>query len=127
MTASRAVNAMCVTPFDAHDRLDEAALMVIVDWLAAAGVGIYLGSYGTGEGHLLRPAEIVRLYEIGVEAAAGRVPVYGAALGFNEHGSSDRRCPGGGGLRGRCGSDPSASSGTYRHHPPTGGARAVLR
>jgi len=50
------VNAMCVTPFDAHDRLDEAALMVIVDWLAAAGVGIYLGSYGTGEGHLLRPA-----------------------------------------------------------------------
>jgi 4-hydroxy-tetrahydrodipicolinate synthase len=77
-----AMNAMCVTPFDAHDRLDEEALAVIVDALAMAGVGIYLGSYGTGEGHLLRPAEISRLYEVGVEAAAGRVPVYGAALGF---------------------------------------------
>jgi 4-hydroxy-tetrahydrodipicolinate synthase len=76
------MNAMCVTPFDAHDRLDEEALAVIVDALAMAGVGIYLGSYGTGEGHLLRPAEISRLYEVGVEAAAGRVPVYGAALGF---------------------------------------------
>jgi 4-hydroxy-tetrahydrodipicolinate synthase len=82
MTGPWAVNAMCVTPFDDHDQLDEGALMVIVDWLAAAGVGIYLGSYGTGEGHLLQPAEIDRLYRLGVQAAAGRVPVYGAALGF---------------------------------------------
>jgi hypothetical protein len=82
MTTSCAVNAMCVTPFDAGDHLDEDALAVIVDWLAAAGVGVYLGSFGTGEGHLLRPSEIDRLYQVGVEAAAGRVPVYGAALGF---------------------------------------------
>jgi 4-hydroxy-tetrahydrodipicolinate synthase len=73
---------MCVTPFDDHDRLDEAALTVIVDTLAAAGVGLYLGSFGTGEGHLLRPAEIDRLYAVGLDAAAGRVPVYAAALGF---------------------------------------------
>lgn len=78
----RPVNAMCVTPFDERDRLDEEALTVIVDGLAATDVGIYLGSYGTGEGHLLRPSEIERLYRIGVEAAAGRVPVYAAALGF---------------------------------------------
>jgi 4-hydroxy-tetrahydrodipicolinate synthase len=82
MPAPCAINAMCVTPFDAGDQLDEEALAVIVDWLAAAGVGIYLGSFGTGEGHLLRPAEISRLYTVGVAAAAGRVPVYAAALGF---------------------------------------------
>jgi len=82
MTTPCAVNAMCVTPFDSEDRLDEAALVVIVDRLSVAGVGIYLGSFGTGEGHLLRPAEISRLYSVGVEAAAGRVPVYAAALGF---------------------------------------------
>jgi 4-hydroxy-tetrahydrodipicolinate synthase len=82
MTASRAVNAMCVTPFDDDDRLDQDALAQIVDGLSIAGVGIYLGSYGTGEGHLLRPAEIARLYSVGVAAAAGRVPVYAAALGF---------------------------------------------
>ena len=82
MTAACAVNAMCVTPFDDGDQLDEDALALIVDGLAAAGVGVYLGSFGTGEGHLLQPAEIDRLYRVGVEAAAGRVPVYGAALGF---------------------------------------------
>jgi 4-hydroxy-tetrahydrodipicolinate synthase len=82
MKSARAVNAMCVTPFDAHDHLDEEALAEIVDRLARTGVGIYLGSYGTGEGHLLRPDEILGLYEIGVEAAGGRVPVYAAALGF---------------------------------------------
>jgi 4-hydroxy-tetrahydrodipicolinate synthase len=82
MTGPCAVNAMCVTPFDAHDRLDEDALAVVVDALAVAGAGVYLGSYGTGEGHLLRPAEIERLYSVGVAAAAGRVPVYAAALGF---------------------------------------------
>jgi 4-hydroxy-tetrahydrodipicolinate synthase len=76
------VNAMCVTPFDGDDRLDEVALATLVDGLASAGVGIYLGSYGTGEGHLLRSEEITRIYQIGVESAAGRVPVYGAALGF---------------------------------------------
>jgi 4-hydroxy-tetrahydrodipicolinate synthase len=81
-TRRRPVNAMCVTPFDERDRLDEEALGVIVDGLSVAGVGIYLGSYGTGEGHLLRPPEIERLYRIGVEVAAGRVPVYAAALGF---------------------------------------------
>ena len=82
VTTPCAVNAMSVTPFDAHDRLDEQALAVVVDRMATAGVGIYLGSYGTGEGHLLRDAEIDRLYRVGVSAAAGRVPVYAAALGF---------------------------------------------
>ncbi len=78
----RAVNAMSVTPFDERGRLDEDALARVVDGLAVEEVGIYLGSYGTGEGHLLRPREIRRIYEVGVAAAAGRVPVYAAALGF---------------------------------------------
>ena len=56
----RAVNAMCVTPFDERGRLDEDALARIVDGLASEEVGIYLGSYGTGEGHLLRPREVRR-------------------------------------------------------------------
>lgn len=80
--SSRGIDAMCVTPFDEHGRLDEAALAAVVDWLAGSGVGIYLGSYGTGEGHLLRDHEIERLYAVGVEAAGGRAPVYAAALGF---------------------------------------------
>jgi 4-hydroxy-tetrahydrodipicolinate synthase len=82
MVTPPAVNAMCVTPFDSRDQIDEEALSTIVKALSFAGVGIYLGSYGTGEGHLLRLDEITRLYQIGIEAAGGRVPVYAAALGF---------------------------------------------
>ena len=78
----RAVNAMCVTPFDVRGRVDEDAVARVVDGLAAEEVGIYLGSFGTGEGHLLRPREVRRLYEVGVAAADRRVPVYAAALGF---------------------------------------------
>ncbi len=76
------VSAMCVTPFDGDERLDEADLRRVLAFLAGAGVGVYLGSYGTGEGHLLRRDEIRRLYEVGVDEIAGRVPVYAAALGF---------------------------------------------
>ena len=76
------VSAMCVTPFDGGERLDEADLRRVLAFLAGAGVGVYLGSYGTGEGHLLRRDEIRRLYEVGVDEIAGRVPVYAAALGF---------------------------------------------
>jgi 4-hydroxy-tetrahydrodipicolinate synthase len=78
------VGAMCVTPFDEAGALDEAALTQLVDYIAAAGVSVYLGSYGSGEGHLLRPEEIIRIYQVGVKAAAGRVPVYAAALGFTD-------------------------------------------
>jgi 4-hydroxy-tetrahydrodipicolinate synthase len=83
----RWVNAVCVTPFDDHGRLDEDALSRLVDGLADEEVGIYLGDFNVGEGHTLRPREIRRMYEIGVAAAAGRAPVYAAALGFT---STDR-------------------------------------
>ena len=82
--ASSPINAMVVTPFTEDGALDAAALHTIVDKLAATGVGIYLGSYGTGEGHLLRPEELPELYGVGAEAAAGRAPVYAAAIGFTD-------------------------------------------
>jgi 4-hydroxy-tetrahydrodipicolinate synthase len=75
---------MAPTPFTAAGALDEDALRTIVGHYADAGVGVYLGSYGTGEGHLLRPSEIQRLYEVGVQAAAGRTPVFAAAIGFTD-------------------------------------------
>jgi 4-hydroxy-tetrahydrodipicolinate synthase len=78
------IHAMAVTPFHPDGGIDEAALGTCVAHLAAAGVGVYLGSYGTGEGHLLHDDEIARLYAVGVEAAAGRAPVFGAAIGFTD-------------------------------------------
>jgi len=78
----RAVNALCVTPFDERGRLDEVALAAIVDGLAADEVGVYLGDYVVGEGNVLRPREARRVYEVAVASSAGRTPVYAAALGF---------------------------------------------
>jgi 4-hydroxy-tetrahydrodipicolinate synthase len=78
------IHAMIATPFLPDGGLDEAALRIAVDRYATAGVGIYLGSYGTGEGHLLRDTEITQLYEIGVDAASGRTPVFAAAIGFTD-------------------------------------------
>ncbi len=75
--------AMAVTPFAADGELDRDALGAHVDALASAGVAVYLGSFGTGEGQLLDDDELDALYRSGVEAAAGRVPVVAAGLGFS--------------------------------------------
>jgi dihydrodipicolinate synthase/N-acetylneuraminate lyase len=84
VTTASAIGAMCVTPFDAAGHIDEQALATLVDRIAASDTTVYLGSYGSGEGHLLRDDEIRTLYRVGVEAAAGRVPVVASALGFSE-------------------------------------------
>ena len=75
---------MTVIPFSADGRLDEDALRSHLRYQAAAGVGVYLGSYGSGEGHLLREREVERIYEIGVEELKGKVPLFAAAIGFTE-------------------------------------------
>jgi len=55
-----------------------------VQRLAGHGFGIYIGSFGSGEGHLLTDAENRRTLEVAVDAAAGRAPVYAAAVGFTD-------------------------------------------
>ena len=75
---------MTVIPFSADGTLDEDALRSHLQYQAAAGVGVYLGSYGSGEGHLLREHEVERIYEIAVEELKGKVPLFAAAIGFTE-------------------------------------------
>jgi itaconyl-CoA hydratase len=67
---------MCATLFDDDGSLDEAAMRAHLRRLVAAGNGIYLGSPGSGEGYSLTPRELRRVYEIGVEEAKGKVPLY---------------------------------------------------
>lgn len=68
--------AMSITPFDEDYALDEEALRAHLRRMVEAGVGVYLGSPGTGEGHALSADELRRVYEIGVAECKGRVPVY---------------------------------------------------
>lgn len=67
---------------DSKEQLDEAALRRHVAYLAAGGVTICLGSFGSGEGHLLRPEEIRRMYAVAVDEVAGRAPICAGAMGF---------------------------------------------
>ncbi|MSW31540.1 MAG: hypothetical protein F2947_03355 [Actinobacteria bacterium] len=73
MTASTFV--ISITPFDANGRLDESALRAHLDRMADAGIGVYLGGGGSGEGFTLSNEESRRVLEIGVDQIGGRVQV----------------------------------------------------
>jgi 4-hydroxy-tetrahydrodipicolinate synthase len=64
-----------ITPFDAEGRIDESALRMHLDRMADAGVGVYLGGGGSGEGFTFTDDEARRVLQIGVDQIGGRVPV----------------------------------------------------
>lgn len=68
-----------VTPFDREGRLDERALRRLIEHLIQNGVhGIFaLGT--TGEFYTMTNDECRAIFEISLDQAAGRVPVYGGA------------------------------------------------
>ena len=68
--------SMIVTPMDERGQVDEDGVRAHLGRMVDAGVGVYLGSGGSGEGHALELRELARLYELGVEACKGKVPVY---------------------------------------------------
>lgn len=72
-----------VTPFDANDRIDEAALRALVDWQIAEGSSALVACGTTGEAATLAKEEHFRVVRICVEQAAGRVPVI-AGVGSND-------------------------------------------
>jgi 4-hydroxy-tetrahydrodipicolinate synthase len=64
-----------ITPFTAAGALDEPGLRQHLARMRDAGVGVYLGGSGSGEGYTLGRAELERILTVGVEELAGRVPV----------------------------------------------------
>lgn len=75
--------SMCalITPL-ARGRIDEAALGALVDWQIAEGTTGLVPVGTTGESATLSEAEHLRVIEIVVESARGRVPVI-AGVGCN--------------------------------------------
>jgi 4-hydroxy-tetrahydrodipicolinate synthase len=76
-----------ITPFTEDGALDEIALRGHLRRMAAAGIGVYLGGGGSGEGYVLSPDETRRLLQIGVEELQGKVPV--RAMGVEPRTSLD--------------------------------------
>jgi 4-hydroxy-tetrahydrodipicolinate synthase len=66
--------AVSITPFDVTGRLDEAGFRKHLQRMAAAGVGVYVGGGGSGEGFVLTAVERRRILEIASEELGGKVP-----------------------------------------------------
>ena len=66
-----------VTPFRADGSIDEAALWSLVNWQIESGIDFLVACGSTGEAATLDEDEWLNTVRIVVEAAAGRVPVWG--------------------------------------------------
>lgn len=65
-----------VTPFRRDWSVDETALRSLVNWQIESGIDFLIPCGTTGEAATLSEAEWLRVVEVVVEAAAGRVPVF---------------------------------------------------
>ena len=63
-----------ITPFDAADAIDWGATRAHWDRLVDAGIGVYVGGGGSGEGHALLDDEVDALLALAAEQLVGRVP-----------------------------------------------------
>jgi 4-hydroxy-tetrahydrodipicolinate synthase len=72
-----------VTPFRTDQSLDEATLRRLVRRQIDAGINFLVPCGTTGESPTLTRAEHLRVVEITIEEAKGRVPVLGGAGGYN--------------------------------------------
>jgi 4-hydroxy-tetrahydrodipicolinate synthase len=66
-----------VTPFREDGAIDEVALKALVNWQIESGVDFIVACGSTGEAATLDEQEWLRAVRLVVEAAAGRVPVWG--------------------------------------------------
>ena len=77
----RGVYPAIVTPFTADDRVDEAALARVTDYVVEGGVHAIMSTGGTGEFPHLDRQERKRATEIIVCQARGRVPIIAGTAG----------------------------------------------
>jgi 4-hydroxy-tetrahydrodipicolinate synthase len=75
----RGLGVALVTPFRSDGALDEAALERLVDWQIEQGTDYLVPCGTTGENPALTHEEHLRVIELAVRAAAGRVPVLAGA------------------------------------------------
>jgi 4-hydroxy-tetrahydrodipicolinate synthase len=66
---------IAITPFTDDGAFDEGAVRGHLRRMAAAGIGVYVGGGGSGEGYVLSEPEARRLLAISVEELKGTVPV----------------------------------------------------
>ncbi|HWX55812.1 MAG TPA: 4-hydroxy-tetrahydrodipicolinate synthase [Verrucomicrobiae bacterium] len=68
-----------VTPFKKDQSVDENALRALVEWQVASGIHFLVPCGSTGEAATLSRAEWLRVIDITIEVAGGRVPIVAGA------------------------------------------------
>lgn len=69
-----------LTAFDENGQLDEGGMRAHLRRLADAGVGVYVGGSGSGEGRTLSLAETQAILEIAADELKGKAPVRGMGV-----------------------------------------------
>ena len=82
MIKLRGCGTAIVTPFLADGALDERALRALVAWQIESGIDFLVPCGTTGETPTLTHAEWLRVIEITIEVAAGRVPIVAGATSY---------------------------------------------
>jgi 4-hydroxy-tetrahydrodipicolinate synthase len=82
MIKLRGCGTAIVTPFLTDGSLDEKALRSLVAWQIESGIDFLVPCGTTGETPTLTHAEWLRVIEITIEVAAGRVPIVAGATSY---------------------------------------------
>jgi 4-hydroxy-tetrahydrodipicolinate synthase len=81
----RGCGTALVTPFKLDGSLDEAALRGLVRWQVESGIDFLVPCGTTGETPTLSHDEWLRVIDLTIETAAGRVPIMAGATSNNTH------------------------------------------
>src|SRR5271165_4816792 len=79
----RGCGTALVTPFHQDGSLDEPALTNFVNWQIESGIDFLVPCGTTGETPTLSHEEWLRVIDLTIEAAAGRVPIMAGATSNN--------------------------------------------
>ena len=75
----RGCGTALITPFKTDQSLDERRLRELVEWQVTSGIGFLVPCGTTGETPTLSKEEWLRVVDITIEVAAGRVPIVAGA------------------------------------------------
>src|SRR5499425_1595050 len=81
----RGCGTALVTPFKADLSVDERRLRELVAWQVESGIGFLVPCGTTGETPTLTHDEWLRVIDITIEVAAGRVPIVAGATSTSTH------------------------------------------
>src|ERR1700746_1812183 len=86
----RGCGTALVTPFHQDGSLDEPALRNLISWQIESGIDFLVPCGTTGETPTLSHDEWLRVIDLTIEVAAGRVPIVAGATSNSTHDAGEK-------------------------------------